>query len=337
MPLHQHCINTNSGFDGPLFIIGMPRSGTKLLRNLLSAHSKISIAYVETEFFPYLAKHFEDYGDLSTRSNFSKFYKNALSLPYFIYKQNSKNVISEQEWYESCQMFSPSSVFEALIRHDTNSPPGSGVIWGDKSPSYIEKLPLLKEHFPNARFVLIVRDVRDYCLSINSIWGKNMKRAAQRWTDSMLNVYQALQSTQKKSIIVKYEDLIENPKAVMVDIAKFLQVDFEPQMLELSKPVERDGGLGETKSIVDSNKNKYLEAMSESERHDIEEISKVALERFGYSYDFRGKPKRLSSVKLLIYQILDGFSLVKFRTKKIGLRQSIRFYLKYYMVSGNRR
>ena len=37
-------------FDGPLFLVGMPRSGTKLLRGLLNEHSQIGIPLNETEF-----------------------------------------------------------------------------------------------------------------------------------------------------------------------------------------------------------------------------------------------------------------------------------------------
>ena len=32
-----------TAFRGPLFLIGMPRSGTKLLRDLLNRHSRIAI------------------------------------------------------------------------------------------------------------------------------------------------------------------------------------------------------------------------------------------------------------------------------------------------------
>jgi hypothetical protein len=334
--LRQECINGNSCFDGPIFVIGMPRSGTKLLRNLLSTHSKISIANVETEFFPYLVANFRKYGDLSSRSNFSKFYSEALSLPYFTYQKNIQGVIEEEEWFGQCESFTPSEIFEILIRHDTKCPSGSGIIWGDKSPSYIERVPLLKEHFPNAKFVLIVRDVRDYCLSINTIWGKNKKRAAQRWTDSMLNVCETLQSTNTSSIIVKYEDLIEMPKTVMADICKFLHLEFEPEMLELSRPVEKNGSLGDTKSIVVANKNKYCSAMSDDERNTIEKIAKEALDHFGYPNHFSGLPKKLSQVEMVIYQVMDGVNLIKYRTKKIGIWESIRFYVKYYLISGNR-
>ena len=43
-------------WEGPLFIVGMPRSGTKLLRGLLNQHPRIRIPDFETEFAPFLVR-----------------------------------------------------------------------------------------------------------------------------------------------------------------------------------------------------------------------------------------------------------------------------------------
>src|SRR5262245_12693694 len=42
-------------WEGPMFIVGMPRSGTKLLRGLLDQHPRIRILQTETEFLPFLS------------------------------------------------------------------------------------------------------------------------------------------------------------------------------------------------------------------------------------------------------------------------------------------
>jgi len=49
---------TTDIFTGPLFILGMPRSGTKLLRDLLNRNPKIGVPTSETDFIPYLIKPF---------------------------------------------------------------------------------------------------------------------------------------------------------------------------------------------------------------------------------------------------------------------------------------
>ena len=46
-----------------LFIVGMPRSGTKLLRELLNQSPSIRIMDIETDFFPFLVRWIEAHGE----------------------------------------------------------------------------------------------------------------------------------------------------------------------------------------------------------------------------------------------------------------------------------
>ena len=63
-----------SEFQGPLFVVGMPRSGTKLLRGLLNEHSRIGIPLNETEFLPHWLRSWTERGDLSEPAAFERFY-----------------------------------------------------------------------------------------------------------------------------------------------------------------------------------------------------------------------------------------------------------------------
>src|SRR4051794_28172751 len=67
-----------NNFQGPIFVVGMPRSGTKLLRDLLNQHSRISIPEVETHFLPlFIKKYGKDFNFNSDRKEelFNDFYK----------------------------------------------------------------------------------------------------------------------------------------------------------------------------------------------------------------------------------------------------------------------
>lgn len=89
---------------GPLFIVGMPRSGTKLLRSLLNNHSKISIPNSETEILPYWATYWKEYGDLTDFANFEKFYEKVRQSSFFYYMARHKgHCISAQEWHKACR------------------------------------------------------------------------------------------------------------------------------------------------------------------------------------------------------------------------------------------
>ena len=86
-------MDSNKTFTGPIFIIGMPRSGTKLLRALLINHPNIGIPSIETEFLPYWVKNWNKFGDLSQWSIFKKFYQTVISFPYFIYMRENGKLI----------------------------------------------------------------------------------------------------------------------------------------------------------------------------------------------------------------------------------------------------
>ena len=66
-------MKSNYHFTGPIFIVGMPRSGTKLLREILNNHSLIAIPDNESHFIPYLYDRLDKYGDLKNLNNFKHF------------------------------------------------------------------------------------------------------------------------------------------------------------------------------------------------------------------------------------------------------------------------
>lgn len=324
---------------GPLFLVGMPRSGTKLLRGLLTSHSKIGISKVETEFLPYLVRQWPRYGDLSSPENFHSFYSEITKLPYFIYVQYRGTIIPEEVWYEWCRGdFSAASVFEALIRHKVSMPYGVEGIWGDKSPSYIGHLPLLRQLYPNARFIHIVRDVRDYCLSIQKAWGKSPIRAAQRWVDGIEKVREDVEPFPSQYLEVKYEDLLKKPDEIVRNCCVFLGLDYEEDMLEKAhlNLTENKGDAKGYTTIKGDNTEKYKVKMSQGLQRRIEKISNVTLHSCGYESTYTGQAVRVSDFMMRMYQMLDGINLFLMRFKVRGFLSALDFEMRYFWVSGNR-
>jgi len=325
-----------SNFNGPLFIVGMPRSGTKLLRGLLNEHPRIRIPSIETEFIPHWKHHWSSFGDLSNPTMFKKFYKEASKTPYFIYMKEMNKMIEERVWFEYCKNFTLQEIFEALIRHDANIDYNLKKIWGDKSPSYIRHLPLLKENFPDARFIHIIRDVRDYCLSINKAWGKNMIRAAQRWVDDVQKCKNDSKAFSQDYIELRFEDLLKNTEQELKRICHFLDLEFNQNMLSLSKPTENIGSAKGVKEIVTGNQGKYLDQMKISVQNQIECIAAPTLKSHGYAVNYSNRAHQVSRIRMLCYQIIDGINLVKSTINQRGLLGSLVFCWKSFKISGNR-
>lgn len=323
-------------FSGPVFLIGMPRSGTKLLRNLLVEHPRIGILHIETEFLPYWVDRWNKFGDLSSFNNFQIFYTHMIQLPYFIHMRRHGTLISQQTWYELCRAYDPASIFEALVRHDACVDFGSTKIWGDKSPSYIRHLPLLKQLFPNAKFIHITRDVRDYCLSIHKAWGKNMIRAAQRWADYVHKASQDSMMLGDDYYEIKYEELIDDPGTILKAICDFLGIEFKIEMLDLSKPTENLGDTKGTRNIVSSNKEKYQKLMNADTQKKIEMIAAHTLSQCGYPV-IKTESYRVPKYLMTFYQIMDGINLVRSKITQMGVLGAIKFYIRYFLVAGIKR
>ena len=333
----QTTVEQDRDFKGPLFIIGMPRSGTKLFRELLNGHSQISIPPVETDFLPYWVKKWSSFGDLSDPVQFSEFYRSVINYPYFIYRKNQVgSIISEQSWYQWCKNYTPAGVFEALMRHDAGLDYNSEGIWGDKSPAYITHMPLLKELFPQAKFIHIIRDVRDYCLSLHKGWGRNMLRAAQRWADSITQPQKDAQGFATDYLEIKYEELLNNPEPTLTKCCEFLGVPFEPTMVNLVKSPENIGDTKGQTSVNPANQGKYMQLMAPGLRQQIEAIAAPALSHFGYPVSPPQKQRRLSHLTMFYLQIIDGLNFIKSESSREGFFNTIKIAWGALTTSGFR-
>lgn len=315
---------------GPLFLIGMPRSGTKLLRALLNQHPQIAIPLHETNFFPYWSAHWDEFGDLSDHTCFQKFANSILETPYGIFRSLDGYAIDCSEWYRTCENYTPAGIFEALIRQDINATRGSNILWwGDKSPSYTSHISLLKAHFPQAKFIHIVRDVRDYCLSMRNAWGMNMRLAAQRWADRVEKARFDARAFSDDYIEVKYEDLLEDHEKELRRLCGFMGVPFSTTMLSLSGATENLGDTTGKKEVVRGNREKHHDAMSNKLRSDIEAIACSSLGMFGYEFSYQGSPKRLSKGMVQFYKAQDFINQRLAAVRRHGLVRAYKFFAGY--------
>lgn len=104
----------------------------------------------------------------------------------------------------------------------------------DKQIKYFFYLPLLCELFPSAKFVILVRDVRDNIISkskrgLNS--SSNAMFLSALWQYTYSNIA-FLKTKKKEFIVVKYEDLVRDPETVMQKICGFFGIKFSRQMIE---------------------------------------------------------------------------------------------------------
>lgn len=142
-----------------VFLVGSPRSGTTLLRRMVDAHPEIAITRETHWIVRYYRK------------------RRGLTPDGFV---TPELVPALFEYHRFPQMKAKRHHLEKLIRSDR--PPSYACfvsaifdhygerkrkrLVGDKTPEYIRHLPILHALWPSARFVHIVRDGRDVCLSM---------------------------------------------------------------------------------------------------------------------------------------------------------------------------
>ena len=316
----------DTSWSGPLFLVGLPRSGTKLLRDVLNNHPDIFLSAYETGFLPAWMATWARYGDLSVLTNFLAFYRDNRTLPYFRYRDAGQSPVDALRWYTSCRNYTIAGVFEALIRLEgtaTGKPEG---IWGDKSPSYVNNLDALAQHFPDFRCIHIIRDVRDQSLSMEKAWGKNKIRNAQRWVDSIARYERSAINYPGQCLSIRYEDLLEAPEHTVAEVCEFLGVDFTASLMRTRADLEPVGaGRGRT-SILRTNKGKFLTELPPSQREAIEQITGRTLHAYGYITTAPSVVTRVSAHRMRAYQALDALHSFTSLVRRKGLSSSVRMY-----------
>jgi len=133
--------------------------------------------------------------------------------------------------------------------------------WGDKTPLYMQHLPLLEKLFPEARFVHLVRDGRDAALSFLSMpsgvmtegWGH--PRGAAGFACQWATEVRAAQTLGKRVgdgryFELPYEALVADPSGELRRVCAFAGLEYDDAML---------GYVGETESARKSHQQRLNE------------------------------------------------------------------------------
>lgn len=315
-------------FKGPIFIVGRPRSGTKLLRSLLNSHSAISIPGWESNFIPQNIQKVKSFGDLADPSNFEAFFQYIVNHGFFrrILNHNDyKEIVSITKWYEKLECYTYAGAIEAFFTLYAEKEKKR--IWGDKSPHYMLYINEIKGMFPSAKFIHIIRDVRDHCLSSKKLWNKNPYRASKMWRDSIVKCKSDAALHLKNDYYeVKYEELIENTEALLAGICEFIGVEYEKEMVNLNKPAENLGDTKLTKEIVKTNKNKWNKELSVKIIKRIEEISFDVMRDLDYDISLATCQIPMSRSELIMTRALDSFNRFMFDCKfQGGMLKGIKY------------
>jgi hypothetical protein len=209
----------------PLFVVGMFRSGTSLLYALLNQHPQIALMYEGD--LAHLQALFWVPRDTTRWLKRWEFWNTALARHKF-----DTSIIPDG-------IRDLKTAVEAVYTEYARQKKGA-IIWGCKSPTYHDEVTRLSRTFPNARFIIIWRDVRHICRSILSAAETSPFFNRRGMTLRAIVGCQDLK-TQCDSLIrqggrvhqLNYEDLVRDPKSHMKAICAFLEVPYDSRMSNL--------------------------------------------------------------------------------------------------------
>jgi hypothetical protein len=302
-------------------ILGVPRSGTTLLERLLDNHSQIAVC-PESDVFTSLYR-------TSWRGRFVSNWHYHQFMTYLTGWLKEFNdpalMVAQRYWQEHKTHHGPvQELLKTLVIQYLAQK--QKTVFGEKSPRNNYRVKLICRLFPEIKLIRIIRHPYDVVCSIMKLLegqfvtysqdelllraASFVKIGAQAWSIRPLAAAQ--------NYYLKYEDLIEDPPAVLTEICAFLGLDYEKSMLEvevsdyLTNPAKKSivhPNLGQ--AINPDNKNKYRQQLSEQQQQML----------------FRFFGSELAS---LPYQIVDKKARLDFRQHLLIRKHRLLFQLKYH-------
>ena len=234
-----------------VFLVGCPRSGTTLLQRLVDAHPQIAITHEQC----WVARYFKNRTGLTPEGLVTP----GLSASLLEEKRFHKLRVSRDELERLLEPGKPVSYASFVTELFDHYGKAKGkILVGDKCPSYLRELPTLHALWPKAKFVHLIRDGRDVCLSICN-WNKpdritvrlvhgaedNVSTAAFYWQWFVKAGRQAGNSLGPELYYeLRYEDLVASPEEECAKLCAFLGVPYEDAMLRFHEGrTRRDAGL----------------------------------------------------------------------------------------------
>lgn len=232
-------------------------------------------------------------------------------------------MLSTDELRRSADLSSWPSVFEAILRHHAPAPASSDVIWGDKSPSYLTDLPLLKRLYPGARVIHIVRDPRDQALSANEAWGKHVLRSAERWRRDVQAARTAGARLDGDYVEVHFEDLISQPEQTIERLCHFVDVQYGEGMTSLTMSHEDKGSAVGALRVVAGASGRHTSLLDATTIRRIDEIVAPVAHELGYAPAEPVRFRPLPAWRGALYRVHDGATITKSYFEDDGLRHSL--------------
>jgi hypothetical protein len=229
------------GCDPYLFIVGCARSGTTLVHRMVDAHPQIAI----TPEMHWITRQFKSRSGLVTPELVSELTGHKRFAQFEIPREEFEGLLGSGEALPYPTFLN--RVF-GLYGKIKNKP-----LVGNKTSGYVRRISTFHALWPEAKFVHIIRDGRDVCLSVLN-WNKAERTAGRyaSWEEDPVSTTalwweRKVRKAREDGAVLGpglyhemfYEDLVEDPERECKRLCEFLGVPYQDAMIRFHEGRER--------------------------------------------------------------------------------------------------
>ena len=309
-----------------IFIVGSSRSGTTMMSRVFNQHSSI-YTFKEIHFFNQIYKKYNNKkiirsSAIDILSELFQKQKDGL-----FSKINSKNLKDLASKLLSKEIYEIIEVFKIFVEFELNDK--NKLVACFHTPNNIYYINDIINAFPNAKFINMVRDNRDVLMSQKNKWKRKFLGAKKIpfiesirsyvnyhpittslvW-NSTLKITRGLK--QKSNVFVlKFEDFVLAPEKKCKRLCDFLQIDYEPIMLEIKNIGSSNTNDSQEKLIDVSKIYKWKKnGLTNSEIYLAQLISSSFMNDFNYEKKKFNFPPFYVVIYLLIFPVKLFFAFI---------------------------
>lgn len=220
--------------DTPFFVVGCPRSGTTLVREILDGHPRLAVVN-ESHFIMGVAPR-------PWRRRRRVTVEDLLEHP-----RAHRWEVDPEEMRRCVVDAGPTTdgfgdVIDAVLRAYATC--RGKVRWGDKTPGYVSYVAELARWFPTAQFVHVIRDGREVAASLaERPWGSRSPTTGAFWWVHKVRAGRAAgrRLGRDRYLEIRLEDLTADPATTVGELCDFLGEEPSASMLDYPDRLSRSG------------------------------------------------------------------------------------------------
>lgn len=278
--------------DAPVILLGVSRSGTTVLKEMLDHHPDLAIPS-ESYFLPQL---WDRHGEAPDPAGFVS---------------DVGRLARIREWGVT-----PVDVAERLPSDPSFADAIQAVYcayadqrgkrrFGDKTPAYMQRLEVLERAFPGAQYIHLVRDGRDAALSFLEMrrqprfnWARprGLSAFAAQWRREVEGARRFGGERAGRYRELRYEDLVSDPQTTLRELCGFLGIDFDPAMLDYHRDATALVDHPRLAEAPAPGLRRWREQMAQEDAERFEAIAGELLSELGYE---RAYPQPSTSARAI--------------------------------------